>query len=394
MKKFRSTTPSQTQTAGTAIVIPVPGRRNHHTSIDRIQMTTDATNLHICTIMKPATRTKLSADAASAQAVINVAAALLDGGGNAIASGDYVAVELANGNWHVTTFSSAATLAYTLAANLPSAAKKNGNVFCYGVVGDAFQDQILKPTINTANLSIPASPSNDSDALYTCLMMDAPLIFYNPNGTGADIVHSISFSHNKVGDGWHTATPWLNQNAGTAIVGVLHGRRNRYTKAKRIQITTGSTAHNHVFLKPATRTKLSADAAGGQAVVNVVAALLDGGGNAIASGDYVAVELADGSYHVTTFTSAATLAYTLGANLPSAAKKNGNVFCYGVAGDAFQDQIFSATVSLTDQVIPALPERGDGLYICGMVDAPLIYYNANASNADTIKFIEYANVRI
>lgn len=392
-RKFKNAVPSQTQTAGTAIVAGMHGRRNHFTSVDRMHHTTDATNLHVVTIMKPATRTTLSANANASQAVINVTAALTDGGGNAIASGDYVAVELVNGTYHFTTFVSAATLAYTLAANLPLAAKKNGNVFCYGVVGDSFQDQIFKPTINQVDFSLPASPNAESN-LYTCLMMDAPLIYYNPNGTGADILKTIEYSHCKIQDSFHSCTPWLNQNAGTAIVGILHGRRNCLTKAKRMQLTSGSTAHLNSFLKAASRTTLSADAAAAQGVINVTAALTDGAGNAVASGDYIAVELANGLYHVATFTSAATLAYTLGSNLPSAAKKGGYVFCYGVAGDSFQDQTFTPTVSITDLIMPNSPQALDALAMSPMMDAPLIYYNPNASNADTIKGIEYANVKI
>lgn len=194
--KFSSSLGWSTGVNDTVQVQTIPGRRNHFTTLDRLQMTTSGT-LHTNTVMQPASKTTLSADAAASQAVINVTAALTDGGGNAIAANDYIVVELANGKWHQSTFASASTLAYTLNDVLPSAAKKGGNVFCYGVVGDAFQtSNILKPTVSTTDLSIP--PLSVDTPLFTCTMMGAPLLLHNPHTTALDVYKDVFYSQRKM----------------------------------------------------------------------------------------------------------------------------------------------------------------------------------------------------
>lgn len=184
------------------------------------------------------------------------------------------------------------------------------------------------------------------------------------------------------GDGMGKATA----TAGTAIVAYANARNGRYTHVLKFASTAGATAHTGTLMRDASGTTLSSSAAASQAVVNVTAALTDGGGNAIAANDYVAVQLDNSNWHVTTFSSAATLAYTLGANLPAAAASGNKIFCYGVIGDAFHDNYdYTLTASAT-VVVPS----GDvtGSIVRGRsIGAPVLFYNGNATNASTLEYM-------
>lgn len=176
------------------------------------------------------------------------------------------------------------------------------------------------------------------------------------------------------------------QTAGTAIVACANGKPGAYTNVIKFASTAGATAHTGYLMRDASATTLSSAAAASQAVINVAAALTDGGGNAIASGDYVAVQLDNGNWHVATFSSAASLAYTLGSNLPSAASSGNKVFCYGVVGDSFHTN-YSYTLTASAQVV--VPS-GDvtGCVVRGRsLGAPVLFYNANATNASTLDYL-------
>ena len=105
-------------------------------------------------------------------------------------------MEQSDGSFLFTTFSSASSLAYTLAGNLTVAANANANVFCFGIASDTFQTQTFSPTVSSTDLLLPATPDAD---ISLCLgrMLDALLIYYNPNATGADFVKLIEYSHYK-----------------------------------------------------------------------------------------------------------------------------------------------------------------------------------------------------
>lgn len=181
----------------------------------------------------------------------------------------------------------------------------------------------------------------------------------------------------------------LTQTAGTAIVQHVPGKNGAYANLIKMANTAGATAHTLTVMRDASSTTLSASAAASQAVVNVTAALTDGGGNAIASGDYVALQQDNSTWHVTTFSSAATLAYTLGANLTYAAASGNKIFCYGVIGDSYHDNADYASGAGAQTVIPS----GDvtGSIACGKTaGAPLLIYNANATNASTLDYVMWA----
>lgn len=193
----------------------------------------------------------------------------------------------------------------------------------------------------------------------------------------------LSFTFGGNGRGKHTET------AGTAIVDGVGGRAGAHTYLSKYAITVGATAHTLTVMRDASQTYLTAAAAAGQAVINVAAALTDGGGNAIASGDYVAVRQSDGSWHFATFSSAATLAYTLGSNLTVAAAAGAPVFCFGVVGDAFHTAQHTFALGAAAQtVIPAGDEAGT-IVRSRSLGAPLICSVNNATNASTVDYIQW-----
>lgn len=177
---------------GTAIVVAIPGKRGLFTCLDSMRLTAAGT-AHTATVLKDWSRTTLTANAAAAQAVINLAAALTDADGNAMAVNDHVAVELADGTWHNSTIASIATLAVTLNANLPSAAKLGGAVVGYGAPADTNN---AKNTFNvpaSATTQIPAA-INDS-ALIRSRFMNSPLIISDNNITATGAIEDVQFSY-------------------------------------------------------------------------------------------------------------------------------------------------------------------------------------------------------
>lgn len=176
-------------------------------------------------------------------------------------------------------------------------------------------------------------------------------------------------------------------SAGTAIVTYANGKNGRYTHVLKLASTAGATAHTGYLMRDASGTTLSSSAAASQAVINVTAALTDGGGNAIASGDYVAVQQDDGTWHVSTFASAATLAYTLNTNLTDTAASGNKVFCYGVVGDAWHTNYSFALASGGQTVIPPTGELASTIVRGNSVGAPVLFYNANATNASTLNYL-------
>jgi hypothetical protein len=185
---------SKTAAADTAIVTYAKAKNGRYTHVLKFASTQLGT-AHTATLMRDASSTYLTASAAASQAVINVAAALTDGGGNAIAAGDYVAVQLSNGNWHVATFSSAATLAYTLGTNLPSAAASGAKVFCYGVIGDAFHDDYDFVLTASAQVVIPSG--DVTGTVVRGRSVGAPVLYYDGNATAAGVLNYLMWGYSK-----------------------------------------------------------------------------------------------------------------------------------------------------------------------------------------------------
>jgi len=133
-----------TAVAGTVItrlVEPMPGL---FTSLAETWYI-NAGTAHALTVMRPLGKTFASAAAAAAQAVINIAQnpgtysnfGTINTANNNIAANDYVVYQSADGNYNITTVSSVATLAITLAGNVPTAGVLKGAPFWFfGITTD------------------------------------------------------------------------------------------------------------------------------------------------------------------------------------------------------------------------------------------------------------------
>ena len=136
----------------------------------------------------------------------------------------------------------------------------------------------------------------------------------------------------------------LTQNAGTVITRLITPMQNMFTRLLYLVYTAGATAHTLTVMRPLGVTTFTADAASGQAVVNIAedpgAYSTNTGGtprtanNGIAANDFVVYEAADGTYVLDTVSSVSTLAITLSNNLPTGGVVEGGKFWFfGVIGD-------------------------------------------------------------
>ena len=179
----------KTEAAGTAILVMIPGMPKKYTQATFLRYTSGATE-HTGTFMKGQSYATLTENAAASQAVVKVSSALLDGAGNAIAAGDNVAVDLGNGVWHLTTFSTASGLTYTLASNLPSAALKGAAIISYGIAGDSGHADYTFTLPAAATTPFPATAN--SGPLIRSNRKNEPILFSSNNTTNAGTIESIS----------------------------------------------------------------------------------------------------------------------------------------------------------------------------------------------------------
>lgn len=216
-----------TQTAGTVIVALIPPymgcqnlpsgvRGQAFTKVTKVAYTTQGT-AHKIGVMRPFNFTTFSADAAAAQAVVNLTAdpglyatpanwkyGTVPGGvpsvaNNGIAANDYVVYQAADGTLVLDTVSSVSSLAVALTANLPTGGVKQGGVlWFFGVIANT------DPNTGRVNPQTTIAASQTRDATWadptgvvTALHPGDPMIFYSPNGTNAGTLDFISGYHGK-----------------------------------------------------------------------------------------------------------------------------------------------------------------------------------------------------
>lgn len=170
-------------------------------------------------------------------------------------------------------------------------------------------------------------------------------------------------------------------------------------------IDSGSTVHSLAIMRPLNYTTFSAVAAAAQAVVAIQAdpgiystnyqyPLANGvtapspADNAIAAGDYVVYQAADGHWVLDTVASVSGLNITMTGNLPTGGVIAGGLFyCFGISTDTqpysnaahqLVDTTATARVNLTDP---------NGLFQGYQAGDPLVVFDANATAADTLQLI-------
>lgn len=175
------------------------------------------TTAHLITVMRPLNYTTFSADAAAAQAVVNITAdpgtyatagvykyplpngvSIPSTGNNVIAANDYVVFQTAAGQWVMDTVASVSTLAITLTTNLPTGGVLKGGLFYYfGISTDT------DPATNEAHQAFDILAAGSGTATYTLQSQGGnnlwqtyhqgdPLIFYSSNATTAGFIELIS----------------------------------------------------------------------------------------------------------------------------------------------------------------------------------------------------------
>lgn len=179
---------------------------------------------------------------------------------------------------------------------------------------------------------------------------------------------------------------------GTKIDILVPPRQSKRTKLCKVSVTVAGTAHTLTVLMPLASTVLTADAAAGQAVINVAADPGDytnksTADNPIAAGDYLVIQKPDGTYLMDTVASVASLAITMTTVLPTLGLKSGaKVWFMGVAADvspqtAEAHPVFtlpaSATTSLeaTQGSLAETPGMGE----------PMILQENNATATATVE---------
>lgn len=189
----------KTEVAGTAIVQGIPGRKGKYTYLNSFGYT-DAATQHTLTMMISKGRTTLTtAIAASGTAVVATA----DPGptGNAIATGDYIAIKLSDGvSWHFSTVTVVTSTTYTLATALPSdkTASVGAPLAFFGVVGDAAHDD--KDYVSNSNSSRKDFPPVDTQGmLCKSTRLDDPIIIYSNNITNAGTLEYATAVYSRVG---------------------------------------------------------------------------------------------------------------------------------------------------------------------------------------------------
>jgi len=164
---------------------------------------------HTIGVMRPFNYTTFTADAAAAQAVVNIKDnpglyattykypknGTLRVADNGIAASDYVAYQCADGTWNVDTVASVSVLAVTLTNTLPTGGVTNGGLlYFFGVIGDSDPATALvnPQTQIAASLTRDKSWSDSVLGVMQALHPGDPLLFYSPNTTNAGILEFIS----------------------------------------------------------------------------------------------------------------------------------------------------------------------------------------------------------
>lgn len=142
----------KTQTAATKITQLIEPHQSGFTRLSALRYLVGA-NDHQLTLMRPFNKVTFTADAAGAQAVVNISAdpgnysalnPLCRTANNLIAANDFVVYRCADGTFVVDTVSSVATLAITLTANVPTGGVKSGDpLWFFGVAADVNPNNAL-----------------------------------------------------------------------------------------------------------------------------------------------------------------------------------------------------------------------------------------------------------
>lgn len=196
--------------------------------------------------------------------------------------------------------------------------------------------------------------------------------------------------------------PETTQIADTIITQLVPPLKGAFTGITRLAYTNQGTAHVLTIMRPLNWTTFSADAASGQAVVNVVVnpgayatswkygrpgATPSVADNLVAANDWVVYELPDGNYVLDTVASISGLAITLTTNVPTGGVKNGGrLWCFGVTTDLNpQTTVAHTQFPLPVSATTVFANKNDVFYRSLNKYDPLILHSDNATAAGTLR---------
>lgn len=193
--------PSATATAGTVITSLIQPRLNAIARIAEIVYESAAT-AHDLVFMKSLGETVTTAAAAAGATTLNVAA-LAFGAAQTIAANDYIAVQLASGNFQMLLVSGVSTLALTVPA-LDEAVVSGAKVHLFGAAADTghFTMTTKASAVNRYATAPPNGVVNSgfsfvsSNTRYQNKGFGKPILFYSANGSNAGLLRSLNGTYN------------------------------------------------------------------------------------------------------------------------------------------------------------------------------------------------------
>lgn len=184
----------KTATAGTRIRALIPGSARSYGYVTFLSYTAQGT-AHTLTLMRGQSDSKATAAVAEGGTALVVNDALLDGGGNAIAASDVLAIQTVDGNWYIDVVSaySASTKTITLTSGPATGSggiAKGGKVVCYGVAGDTNHGDFQFAGTASATTNYPAVAHGGP--LCRSRERNEPIVFDSDNATAAGTLQALS----------------------------------------------------------------------------------------------------------------------------------------------------------------------------------------------------------
>lgn len=182
--------PSHTESLGTTIFDGVQPSINAVAKLNLFTITSAGT-AHTPTVMKALGYSTTTAAAASGATTIAVAALAFDPV-QTLAANDYIAVQLASGEYFFAIVTNVSTLTLTIAA-LPEAVLSGAKVWYFGAAADTGHHIMRPPASATTSLSAPA-PAAITDSSYSFASggiryesngLGRPMLILNANATAA-----------------------------------------------------------------------------------------------------------------------------------------------------------------------------------------------------------------
>lgn len=177
---------------------------------------------------------------------------------------------------------------------------------------------------------------------------------------------------------------YQTQSFGTPIVQLIPPAEALKVRLTSLVYTPGATAHDLLFMRTMGQVKTAAAAAA--AATSLVLDSASFAGQTLASGDYVVVEHADGTFGVYLVSALATLTITINA-LAKAVNSAANVWIMGAPADTAYHSLLKALASTRMEFTDSFAGLAEGGFADGSSYArdgrgdPALIYSANGTNA-------------